>query len=92
MPVVIPCNPAPGNYVYAALKCAWTWHDDYVVKDFDIYYEGPPDSIGVPKGVPCLEALAELQAPNAGPGAWILTSAGNALTDTYILRRCEPIP
>jgi hypothetical protein len=77
---------------YVALKCGWTWHGEYVVKGFDIYYEGPPDSIEAPKGAPCLEALAELQAPNAGPGAWILTSAGNALTDTYILRRCEPIP
>jgi hypothetical protein len=75
----------PGYYEYAALKCGWTWHGDYVVKGFDT-----TDSITPPWGS-CLEALAELQAPNAGPGGWILTSTGNALTDTYILRRCEPI-
>jgi hypothetical protein len=84
----------PSEYEYAALKCGWTWHGDYVVKGFDTtatHYYTPPAPWSS-----CLEALSDLTSPEA-EGCWstyeyspwwLEESPGNALTDTHLLKRC----
>jgi hypothetical protein len=80
-----------GSYDFAALRCYRDFHGNYKVKNFDIYYGYDSQVSGLEngyptKGEPCLGALDYLQNSE---WFWILASTGNALTDTYLLRRCS---
>jgi hypothetical protein len=83
-----------GWYEFAALKCGWTWHGDYVVKGSTTtatHYYTPPAPWSS-----CLEALSDLTSPEV-EGCWstyeyspwwLEESTGNGLTDTHLLKRC----